>query len=166
MWSHWYLCQLGIRSDAGKRLDIHTKVMKELEVGDCVQLQNLRGKHPLTSDRADVVTAKNGFANYSLKIFGSGLVTKINRATLRKVDPRSIPRGQSEHLLLGQELRAEGRVESREPPVRREPSQSVGTQGGGWQEEVPSGPGLKCSVLKGSKTGPYFVSLPSLFRCH
>ena len=69
------------------------------------------------------------YANYSVKIFGSGTVTKRNRANLRKVDPRSIPGGQSEHLLLGQELGAEGRAESQEPPVRREPSRAGGTQG-------------------------------------
>ena len=38
--------QIGIRSEAGRRLNLHTKVLKELEVGDCVQLQNLSGKHP------------------------------------------------------------------------------------------------------------------------
>ena len=75
------------------RLDIHTKVLKELEIGDCFQIQNLRGKHPFKSDRAGVVTAKNGFSNYSVKIFESGLVR--NRASLRKVNPRSVQRGQN-----------------------------------------------------------------------
>ena len=100
--------------------------MTELEVGDCVQLQNLRGKHPLKSDRAGVVTAKNDFPNYSVKIFESGLVTQRNRASLRKVDPRSVQRGQNEHLLLGQELRAGGRVSGREPPARKGLSQALG----------------------------------------
>ena len=84
--------QIGIRSEAGRRLDLHTKVLEDLEVGDCVQLQNLRGKHPLKSDRAGVVTAKNDFPNYSVKIFESGLVTQRNRASLRKIDPRSVQR--------------------------------------------------------------------------
>ena len=115
-----------IRTEAGRRLDINTEVLKELEIGECVQLQNLRGKHPLKSDQAGVVTAKNGFSNFLLKIFESGLVTKRNRASLRKVDPRSVQRGQSENLLLGQELRAGDKVASRVPPARQELSPALG----------------------------------------
>ena len=91
------------RSEAGQRLDEHTKVLPELEVGDHVQLQNLRGRHPLKSDQAGVVTSNNGFSNYSVKVSGSGLITKHNRATLRKIPPRV----QTEQLLLGQEQRAD-----------------------------------------------------------
>ena len=79
--------QMKIRVEAGKRLDLHTKVLKELEVGDHVQIQNLRGRHPLKSDQVGVVTAKNGYSNYSFKMSGSGLVTKHNQAMLRKVEP-------------------------------------------------------------------------------
>ena len=39
--------QMDIRLEAGSRLDLHTKALKELDVGDILQLQNLRGKHPL-----------------------------------------------------------------------------------------------------------------------
>ena len=60
---------MGIRAEAGRRINLYTKVLKELEVGDCVQFQNLRGKHPLKIDQAGVVTAKNGFSNYSIKLF-------------------------------------------------------------------------------------------------
>ena len=94
--------QMEIRLEAGRRLDLHTKALEELDVGDCVQLQILRGKHPLKSDQSGVVTSKNGFSNYSVKLFGSGLVTQRNRASLRKVDPRRVPSGQTENLLLRQ----------------------------------------------------------------
>ena len=106
--------QRKIRYDAGLRLDEHTKVLPVLAVGDHVQLQHLRGRHPLKSDQSGVVTAKNGFSKYSVILFGSGLVTQRNRATLWKVDPRSVQSGQTENLLLGQELRAGGA--GREPP--------------------------------------------------
>ena len=59
--------QMKIRAETGKRLDLHTKVLEELEVGDHVQLQNLRGRHPLKSDQSGVVTSNNGFSNYSVK---------------------------------------------------------------------------------------------------
>ena len=52
---------------AGRRFDLHTKVLPELEVGDYVQIQNLRVSQPLKSDRVEMVVFKNG-----------------NRTTLRK----------------------------------------------------------------------------------
>ena len=57
--------QSKISTESGKRLDEHTKVLSELEVGDHVHLQNLRGRHPLKSDQAGIVTSNNGF----LKLF-------------------------------------------------------------------------------------------------
>ena len=53
--------QSKIRAVAVKQLDEHTKVLPELEVGNNVQLQNLRGRHLLKSDWAGVVSSKNGF---------------------------------------------------------------------------------------------------------
>ena len=35
--------QMNIRLEAGRRLDLHTKALKELDVADCVQLQNMWG---------------------------------------------------------------------------------------------------------------------------
>ena len=83
--------QLGIRPEPGRRLDLHTKVLPELAVGDCVQLQNLRGSHPLKSDPAGVIVSNNGFSNYSVKIIGSNLVTKRNRVSFKKSYPKSVP---------------------------------------------------------------------------
>ena len=59
--------QLAIHQEAGKRLDLHTKVLPELHEGDYVQLQNLLGNHPLKSDRTGVIVSNNGFSNYSVK---------------------------------------------------------------------------------------------------
>ena len=55
------------RAEAGKRLDEHTKVLEELDVGDHVQLQNLRGRYPLKSDQAGVVTSKMDLQTIQLK---------------------------------------------------------------------------------------------------
>ena len=56
-------------------------------MGDHVQILNLRGKNPKKSDQAGVITSNNVFSssNYSVKVLGSGLITKHNRATMRKV---------------------------------------------------------------------------------
>ena len=96
--------QMGIRQETGKKLYLHTKVLPELEIGDYVQMQNLRVSHPLKSDRAGMVVSNNGFSNFSVTVFRSATVTKRNRATLRKVDPRSIPGYQYENLYSAQEF--------------------------------------------------------------
>ena len=49
------LKQLGICPEAGRRLDLHTKVLPELKVGYCVQLKYIVGYNPLKSDRAGVI---------------------------------------------------------------------------------------------------------------
>ena len=67
-------------------------------MGDHVQLQNLRGRHPLKSDQTGVVTSNNGFNNFSVRISGSGFITKRNRATLRKI----LPMVQTDSLMFGQ----------------------------------------------------------------
>ena len=79
------LKQLAIRQETRKRLDLHTKVLPELHKGDYVQLQNLVGNDPLKSDRTGVIVSKNGFSNYSVKIFGSSRITKRKRASLQKL---------------------------------------------------------------------------------
>ena len=77
-------------------------MLAELMVGDHVQLQNLRGKHPLKSDQSGVVTAKHAFNSYSVRISGSGLITVRNRVTLRKISPVV----QIDNLVFGQGQKA------------------------------------------------------------
>ena len=89
--------QLAIRQEAGRRLDLHAKVLPGLHEGDYLQLHNLAGHHPLKSDRTGVIVANNGFSNYSVKIISSSRITKRNRASLQTNDPRSAPDYQSGH---------------------------------------------------------------------
>ena len=74
-----------IRADAGTRWDEHNNSLPELHLGDTVQMQNLRGRHPLKSDHNGVVVAKHNFNSYSVKVNGTGLVTVRNRASLRNI---------------------------------------------------------------------------------
>ena len=76
-----------ICADARKRWDEHTKVLPELQVGDTVQMKNLRGKYPLKSDQNGIIVSKNDFNSYSIRVNGSGLITTRNRATLHKILP-------------------------------------------------------------------------------
>ena len=47
-----------IRADGGKRWSEHTQILPELQKGDTVQMQNLRGRHPLKSDHNGIIIAK------------------------------------------------------------------------------------------------------------
>ena len=114
--------QSKIRAEAGMRLDEHTKVLPELEVGDHVQIQNLKGKNPKKSDQAGIITSNNGFSNYSVKVSGSGLITKRNRATLRKV----LPTVQIEKLLFGQAKQRADKAEQVGQPADPEHSRAAG----------------------------------------
>ena len=58
-----------------------------VNIKNTVQMQNLRGRHPLKSDHNGVIIAKNNVNSYSVKVHGSGLVTVRNRASLRKILP-------------------------------------------------------------------------------
>ena len=60
--------QKTIRTDMGRRLDLHTKVLDKLVVGDHVQMLNLRGAHPLKSDRSGVVVSDDGFSSYTISL--------------------------------------------------------------------------------------------------
>ena len=105
--------QSKIQSDTGRRQYEHTKVLPELMVGDHVQLQNLKGKLPSKSDQNGVITSKNAFNSYSVRISGNGLITICNRATLRK----TLPVVQIDSLVFGQ---GQGPVQR---PDRAQPGQ-------------------------------------------
>ena len=50
--------QEGIRQAGGQKWSEHTKKLLPLEMGAWVQLQNLRGRHPLKSDSSGVVIGR------------------------------------------------------------------------------------------------------------
>ena len=66
-----------IREDGGKRWSEHTRVLPDLNEADCVQLQNLKGRHHLKSDYNGIIVCKNNLIR----------VTVRNRATLRRILP-------------------------------------------------------------------------------
>ena len=66
------------RADAGKRWDEHTKSLPELQVGDTVQMKNLRGIYSLKSDQNRIIVCKNDFNSYSFRVNGSGLIATRN----------------------------------------------------------------------------------------
>ena len=77
--------QKEIRQTGGQRWSEHTKKLPPLEIGAWVQLQNLRGRHPLKSDSSGVVIGRRNENSYAIKVNGSEIVTVRNRSTLRRI---------------------------------------------------------------------------------
>jgi len=75
--------QEGIRLAGGQRWSEHTKKLPPLEMGSWVQLQNLKGRHPLKSDNSGVVIGKHNENSYVIRVNGSEAVTVRNRCSLR-----------------------------------------------------------------------------------
>ena len=76
-----------IREAGDKRWSEHTKVLPPLNVGEWVQLQNLKGSHPLKSDYSGEIVGRHNVNSYAVKVNGTGKVTVRNRASLRKIPP-------------------------------------------------------------------------------
>ena len=74
-----------IRKDAGLRWSEHTKVLQPLQLEDWVQLQNLKGSHPLKSDYSGEIVGKRNINSYAVRVNGTNQVTVRNRASLRKL---------------------------------------------------------------------------------
>ena len=72
----------------------------------------------MKSDQNGVITSKNAFNSYSVRISGSGLITICNRATMRKI----LPVVQTDSLLFGQGQKAVQR------PDRAQPGQGDGPE--------------------------------------
>ena len=67
----------------------HSRLLKQLEVGDRCYLQNLEGNHPRRWDRSGKIVEVLGHDSYLVKIDGSGRLTRRNRKHLRKFEPVS-----------------------------------------------------------------------------
>ena len=76
-----------IRKAGGEKWSEHTKVLPPLLPGQWVQLQNLKGAHPLKSDYSGIVMGKHNENSYAIKVNRTGKVTVRNRVSLRKIPP-------------------------------------------------------------------------------
>ena len=63
--------QMKIREAGGAKWSEHTRKLPPLEIGSWVQLQNLRGSHPLKSDNSGVVIGRHNENSYAVKVNGS-----------------------------------------------------------------------------------------------
>ena len=70
-----------------ERLNLHTKRLPPLKVGDHVRVQNQTGNHPLKWDKTGTVVEVRQFDQYAVRLDGSRRVTLRNRKFLRKFIP-------------------------------------------------------------------------------
>ena len=82
--------QKKIREEGGKHWSEHTKILPELKIGQFVQMQNLKGNHPLKSDYNGQIVGCHDINSYAVKVNGTGKITMRNRVSLRKI-PQPIP---------------------------------------------------------------------------
>ena len=64
-------------------LSSRTLPLRPLRCGDCVFIQNQRGRHPRSSDKVGTVVEELDFDQYNVKVGGSGRITRRNRRFLR-----------------------------------------------------------------------------------
>ena len=74
---------------AAEERNEHTRFLPALHVGDHCYMQNQTGNHPRRWDRSGVIVECNGHDSYTLKVDGTGRVTKRNRRFLRSFQPAS-----------------------------------------------------------------------------
>lgn len=72
---------------SSERMDIHTRDLPPLLIGDRVFVQNQNGTHPLKWDRSGLVVEVQNHDQYVIKIDGSGRLTLRNRRFLRRYSP-------------------------------------------------------------------------------
>ena len=66
-----------------ERLNAHARQLPQLEIGERVFIQNQNGPHPNKWDRSGIVLESLGHDQYTVKVDGSGRLTKRNRRFLR-----------------------------------------------------------------------------------
>ena len=146
-----------IREDAGLRWSEHSKVLPPLQIGQWIQMQNLKGSQPLKIDYSGEIVGKHNVNSYAVKVNGTNQVTVRNRASLRKIPPPvpiQIPVIGSDLSRPAREPRPELAVPPAPSMVTR-PRVQVGTvprqstmnkrtnEGSRHVENVPSQTGLK-----------------------
>ena len=70
-------------------LDMHTRLLAPLSLGDKVFLQNQRGSHPKKWDKSGTVAELGNYDQYRVKVDGSGCLSLRNMRFLPIGDPLS-----------------------------------------------------------------------------
>ena len=76
-----------IRATYKEKLDVHTKTLPPLKVGEPMQIQNQTGPNMTRWDKTGMVVENHRNRQYSMKVDGSCCVTLRNRWFLKNINP-------------------------------------------------------------------------------
>ena len=74
-----------------ERLNVNSRNLPNLNIGDRCYIQNQKGNYPLKWERSGVIVEIQPYDKYVVKIDGSGQLTKRNRKFLRRITLPSTP---------------------------------------------------------------------------
>ena len=95
----------------------HTRSLPPLRIGDQCYIQNQTGPHTKRLERSGTVMEDHGHSSYTLRVDGTGRVTRRNRQHLRRFQPASTEI-VSKQPFVGQPIPAPIRHESTPPKVQ------------------------------------------------
>jgi len=74
---------------SAEQRNVHAHPLPPLNLGDKCYIQNQAGNFPKRWDRSGTIVETNDFDSYTVKVDGSGRITRRNRKYLRKFEPVS-----------------------------------------------------------------------------
>lgn len=89
----WQLKEEALRQrfhHSAEARDEHSRSLPALELGDRCYIQNQTGNHPKRWHRSGTVVEVHGHDSYTLKVDGTGRVTRRNRRYLRQFRPATV----------------------------------------------------------------------------
>lgn len=95
----------------------HAKSLPSLQIGDRCYIQNQTGPHPKRWDRSGTIVEDHGHSSYTLKVDGTGRVTRRNRQYLRKFTPASTEIVNQRLIVPNRPSIAEGQTVPTQSPV-------------------------------------------------
>ena len=70
--------------------NVHCRLLPNLRLGDRCYIQNQTGNNPKRWDRSGTVVESHGHDSYTVKVDGTGRLTRRNRRYLRRFEPASV----------------------------------------------------------------------------
>ena len=83
-----------------KELGGGARKLRDLEVGDMVQIQNQRGNDPKRWNKSGKIVEKLDYDQYLVKVDGGGRITRRNRRYLKKINEKVEIIGEHKYSLI------------------------------------------------------------------
>ncbi|XP_066924129.1 uncharacterized protein [Clytia hemisphaerica] len=75
---------------AAEERNHHSRMLRDLRLGDRCYIQNQTGNNPKRWDRSGTIKELHGHDSYTVKVDGTGRLTRRNRRYLRRFEPASV----------------------------------------------------------------------------